>query len=333
MINSSLHHANNPKASQNSKPTELQPSTITSSSDCKIKNCPPNSLKEETCQVVYCVNDTSLPANDPDRKLPVALRPFIPRHFDTSSSPRFYLPSTPLVFGGSYPIDYPVSLRALGNPVTTTNASSTPQALTYPIDKICCFPPNICNEHLHSGPTPSPACNSVLTYPVDEVISDDHECLTCDEQEDVQYVGEDSHVLDYEATYGCWEADSNNPSPLPTAIYTCETPEPPRRSPLLTEEQAPHSYLRRRISSPMLGENLTPCSSPQRKGFSGFDTSDGHLSGFPTPSVAPHPHSLSSDPVMQVQIPSMTHHHYCYLAALDQCYALVVLFLVSAKII
>ena len=94
---------------------------------------------------------SSLPANHPSRKLPLAMRPFIPMHFNNSSNnifaSRMLTPSNPLVFGGSYPIDRPISARQLGSSKEEKDiASATTQ--TYQIDEICCEPPNICKDHI-----------------------------------------------------------------------------------------------------------------------------------------------------------------------------------------
>ncbi|KAK3870545.1 hypothetical protein Pcinc_024242 [Petrolisthes cinctipes] len=94
-----------------------------------------------------------LPANHPDRVVSLSRLPrtLPPPHF-SSSHLRLRIPSNPLVFGGSFPIDAPISARRLGSP-----SASTPPLLppvlprTYQVDTICCCAPNLCDEHARLG--------------------------------------------------------------------------------------------------------------------------------------------------------------------------------------
>lgn len=92
----------------------------------------------------------ALPANHPERVLPPSQ---LPHSFSSPLLPmscRMRIPSNPIVFGGSYPIDDPISPRQLGSGnIMPKAALLTPH--TYQVDTICCQAPNLCDEHARLG--------------------------------------------------------------------------------------------------------------------------------------------------------------------------------------
>ncbi|XP_063615398.1 protein transport protein Sec16B-like [Penaeus indicus] len=92
----------------------------------------------------------ALPANHPERVLPPSQ---LPHSFSSPLLPmscRMRIPSNPIVFGGSYPIDDPISPRQLGSGnIMPKTALPTPH--TYQVDTICCQAPNLCDEHARLG--------------------------------------------------------------------------------------------------------------------------------------------------------------------------------------
>ncbi|XP_066961038.1 LOW QUALITY PROTEIN: uncharacterized protein Sec16 [Macrobrachium rosenbergii] len=93
----------------------------------------------------------SLPANHPNRVVPPSR---IPRTFPSTMLPNSHklkIPTNPLVFGGSFPIDDPISPRQLGSGCSNTSRVSPPPPRTYQVDTICCQAPNLCDEHARLG--------------------------------------------------------------------------------------------------------------------------------------------------------------------------------------
>ena len=94
----------------------------------------------------------SLPANHPNRIIPFSC---IPRTFPPPkpvSQHRIKVPSNPLVFGGSFPIDDPISPRQLGSGGGKAAHSTLPNTpRTYQVDTLCCQAPNLCDEHAKLG--------------------------------------------------------------------------------------------------------------------------------------------------------------------------------------
>ncbi|XP_042856489.1 protein transport protein Sec16A-like isoform X4 [Penaeus japonicus] len=92
----------------------------------------------------------ALPANHPERVLPPSR---LPHSFSSPLLPmscKMKIPSNPLVFGGSYPIDDPISPRQLGSGNVMPKAA-LPTPHTYQVDTICCQAPNLCDEHARLG--------------------------------------------------------------------------------------------------------------------------------------------------------------------------------------
>ena len=93
----------------------------------------------------------SLPANHPDRVVPPSR---IPRTFPSTMLPNYHklkIPTNPLVFGGSFPIDDPISPRQLGSGHREASRVSLNTPRTYQVDTICCQAPNLCDEHARLG--------------------------------------------------------------------------------------------------------------------------------------------------------------------------------------
>ena len=99
----------------------------------------------------------TLPANDPARQLSLSSQASVRAIINDATrrnlftghvrKPTEVARPAELVFGGSYPIDEPLSPRENTSAGGASNQARAVSLKTYPVDDICCVPPNLCKEH------------------------------------------------------------------------------------------------------------------------------------------------------------------------------------------
>ena len=88
----------------------------------------------------------ALPANHPSRRV-LPHQEMDPK-FAYMRFPKVTVPKdTPLVFGGSYPIDEPLAPRALGTGQREGQRRAVGHSGTFPVEEVCCRPEAQCAEH------------------------------------------------------------------------------------------------------------------------------------------------------------------------------------------